>query len=182
MNCAETTFNSTKFLIGRKVKNVNEAKQFCISRGFKLAKIKTEDKIQEIFKDCITLLDRFIVDQVNDNKNPGCFVLFQKSLESGTYVRNLACNSEEKYNFVCSKFVSPASTSSLTTTEAAKQIEQSSNWFLIVTILAVLAAAAFIGFTTCCLKKFCKTRENQQQNIEMQPLASTSADTVSSNI
>ena len=177
MNCTETTFNSTKFLIVEKQKKVNEARRFCTRSGFKLAKIKTEKTIPEIFKNCSSVLEEFIVDQVNTNENPDCFILYNKNYESGNYAGHLVCNSDEPYKFICSKTISPTSTTSLTTTKATEQIEQSSNW-LLPTFLSILGAVV-LGIVLCLFKKFYKSRRNLQENIEMQPIASTSANTVS---
>ena len=177
MNCGEITFNSTKFIIVEKQKSVKEARRFCSSSGFKLAKIKSEQKIPEIFKDCSSVPDEFIVDQVNTNENPDCFVLYNKAYKSRSYVGNLVCNSDEPYSFICSKTISPTSTTSLTTTKATEQIEQSSSW-LLPTFSSILGAAV-LGIVICLFKKFYKSRRNLQENIEMQPIASTSANTVS---
>lgn len=174
MNCSFNT-NKTTFLVVESLKNISMARQFCEKNGYRLGSIhkEAEQKIPQVLESCNIFQYQFIADQDKDDGNLNCFFLYQKQFGFSSFEKQLTCDNFSHFMFLCSKSVKRTQTTSLST-----NTENGSNSFMITTISTVLGVMLFIAFLTWLIRKKFKVRRNPTENIEMQPIASTSANMV----
>ena len=176
MNCSNIILEQTKFLISRSFKNVTNARQYCKANGYNLANINKsiEKELKKFFDSCNVWLVEFIADQVKDDENPNCYLLYLITLDSDDFETISMCDEASKYNFLCSKSAKPTST-----TEVSNINQINSNRVVIITVSIIFIVALLLtvlGFFL--IKKLLKTRRNVADNVEMQPVASTSVNKV----
>ena len=174
MNC---TFNSnkTEFLVVDSLQNVSMARQYCEKTGYHLGSIKkdVEQKLLKALKSCNIVQYQLIADQEKDDKNSDCYLIYEQSFTSDGFEKQNSCDNSSHNMFLCSKSIKSTPTTSLSNNN-----ENGSNSLMIATIAIVLAVIIVIAVLSYFIRKKIEMRRNPTENVEMQPIASTSAKTV----
>ena len=100
-------------------------------------------------------------------------MLYLITLDSDDFETISMCDEASKYNFLCSKSAKPTST-----TEVSNINQINSNRVVIITVSIILVVAMLLTILGFSIKKRLKTRRNVADNVEMQPVASTSVNKV----